>query len=87
MGERLFRVGDRPAYHNGGIPWSVIAPHEAQAKRNHGGQTLERLHERGGLSWAEAAAVLEDRKFRQMDAEAAKAIVLARATSQERADG
>ena len=45
----------------GQIPWSVIAPHEAQALRNQGGQTLERLQERGGLSPEEALAVLEDR--------------------------
>lgn len=41
-----------------GIPWSLIAPHEAQALRNHD-QSLERLNERGGLSPEEALAVLE----------------------------
>lgn len=48
-----------------GVPWSLIAPHEAQALRNHS-QTLDRLAERGGLSAAEAVAVLEDRPFRLM---------------------
>lgn len=49
-----------------GVPWSLIAPHEAQAKRNHGGQSLARLAERGGLGACEAVAVLEDREWRRM---------------------
>lgn len=60
----LFRVADRPGYHSGGIPWAMIASHERQADRNHG-QTLRRLHDRGGLSWCEALAVLEDRPWRK----------------------
>lgn len=47
------------------IPWSLIAPHEEQAERNHR-QSLERLAERGGLSPCEAVAVLEDRPWRAM---------------------
>lgn len=46
------------------IPWTLIAPHENQAQRNHS-QTLERLAARGGLSPMEAVAVLEDAKFVQ----------------------
>jgi hypothetical protein len=42
------------------VPWDLLAPHEAQADRNHQ-QTLERLAERGGLSAREALAVVEDR--------------------------
>lgn len=49
------------------IPWGIIAPHEQQAQRNHGGQTLQRLAERGGLSPCEAVAVLEDRSWHRMD--------------------
>lgn len=49
------------------LPWDVIAPHEAQAQRNHY-QTLDRLRERGGLSVSEALAILEDRPWRNMDA-------------------
>ena len=41
----------------GSLPWDLIAPHEAQAMKNHD-QTLERLAERGGLSYSEAAAVI-----------------------------
>lgn len=45
------------------IPYDVIKPHEEQALKNHCGQTLDRLAERGGLSWVEAYAVLTDSKF------------------------
>lgn len=48
------------------IPWGLIAPHEKQALKNHG-QTLKRLAERGGLSFCEALAVLEDRQWRNTD--------------------
>ena len=48
------------------IPWELIAPHEAQAQRNHGGQTLQRLAERGGLDAMEAVAVIEDTDYRNM---------------------
>jgi hypothetical protein len=42
------------------IPWRLLAPHEAQAKRNHGGQDLETLARRGGLDPVEMIAVLDD---------------------------
>lgn len=45
------------------IPYDIIKPHEEQALKNHCGQTLDRLAARGGLSWAEAYAVLTDSKF------------------------
>lgn len=48
------------------IPWELIAQHEEQALKNHG-QTLKRLAERGGLSFCEALAVLEDRQWRKVD--------------------
>lgn len=54
------------------IRWSVIAGHERQAMHNHG-QTLERLAERGGLSPAEAVAIIEDRPFRRMELKDAEA--------------
>jgi hypothetical protein len=44
------------------IPFAMIAPHEARAKRSHG-QSLERLAERGGLAVAEALDVLEGRRW------------------------
>ncbi|WP_248313168.1 hypothetical protein [Bosea sp. F3-2] len=39
------------------VPWSLIAPYEAQAQKNHY-QSLKRLAERGGLSICEAMAVM-----------------------------
>ncbi len=48
------------------VPWSIVAPHEQQAQRNHS-QTLKRLAERGGLAPCELAAVLEDRNWHRMD--------------------
>ncbi len=47
------------------VPWALLAPHEAQAERNHY-QSLRELAERGGLSPAEMVAVLEDRPWRNM---------------------
>ena len=44
------------------IPLSIVAPHERQARANHG-QTLKRLAERGGLCPIELVAVLEDKPF------------------------
>jgi len=55
-----------------GLPWAMIEPHEAQAKSNHGGQTLKRLAERGGLCAAEAVAVLSDQPYRSMPKTAAQ---------------
>lgn len=49
------------------LPWSLMLPHEAQAMRNHGGQTLDRLAERGGLGPSEAVAVLCDREWCRLD--------------------
>lgn len=42
------------------VPWSLLAPHEKRAKRNHD-QSLEKLASRGGLGVTEMLAVLEDR--------------------------
>ena len=47
------------------IPWAMMAPHEAQAAKNHL-QSLETLARRGGLGRCEACAVLEDREWRKM---------------------
>lgn len=55
-----------PIMHSAMIPWEVLEPHEQQAIINHG-QTLQRLAERGGLSWGEAAAILDDRKIEKKD--------------------
>jgi hypothetical protein len=68
----------------GTIPWSVIRPHEAQAQRNHA-QSLEVLAKRGGLSWSEALAVLEDRPWSPMGVDDAKPAVMA--IVQEKSNG
>jgi hypothetical protein len=49
----------------GAIPWEMIEPCEAQAKRNHD-QSLERLAERGGLGASEAVCVLNGQSLRDM---------------------
>ncbi len=41
------------------VPWEFIKPHERQALYNHGGQSLARLSNRGGLSVTEALAVVK----------------------------
>lgn len=61
MTEREFPIlRDRRASSTGrrSVPWAWVAPHETQARRNHGGQTLERLAERGGLSPVELYCVV-----------------------------
>ena len=59
--------------HLGSIPWDMIAPHEAQARTNHCGQSLEQLASLSGLSAKEALAVLENRSpfESKMDADVA----------------
>jgi len=42
------------------VPWSLLAPHEKQAWRNHS-QTLERLAARGGLAVSEMVWIIEGR--------------------------
>ena len=46
----------------GNIPWSAIAPHEDQAKKNHG-LSLKRLAERGGLDLLSAVAIMSDLRW------------------------
>ena len=48
------------------IPFALIAPHDAQARSNHGGQNLDKLASRGGLSACEALAILENRRWHAM---------------------
>lgn len=66
------------------VPWSFMAPHEVQAIANHGGQSLERLAERGGLSGGEALAVVLDRPWVPVDVELAQAALLALADAATR---
>lgn len=52
------------------VPWSLLMPHERQARANHA-QDLETLARRGGLGPAEMVAVLEDRAWHGMSLQAA----------------
>lgn len=45
------------------IPWDAISPYEGMARENHGGQSLERLAERGGLDPVEAFFVMTGRTW------------------------
>lgn len=42
------------------VPFDLVKRHERQARTNHS-QTVERLAERGGLSWLELLLVLTDK--------------------------
>ena len=53
------RNEDAPDY----VPWSLVEDHDAQAQRNHSGQTLERLAQRGGLGVIELWAVCHDMPY------------------------
>ncbi len=56
MSRERYPIQDGPS-----VPWEFMAPHEAQARKNHG-QTLERLAERGGLGCAEAWVIVHGLK-------------------------
>ena len=45
------------------IPWSLVEPHDAQARLNHG-KNLKRLSYGGGLTPQELVAVLEDASWK-----------------------
>ena len=57
------------------IPWDYVEPHYQRAIANHD-QTLERLAERGGLAYCELAAIVQNRKYRQMTDEEVAAFVV-----------
>lgn len=61
---RLFPVlGSKPPE---GVPWAFVAQYAMQALVVHG-QTLERLAERGGLSWSELRGIAEGRNVFKFD--------------------
>lgn len=65
------------------VPWDFVAAHERQAQSNHY-QTVKRLAERGGLSWRELLAVVEDRKWSSVPTAEARARVQAMLTEREK---
>lgn len=42
------------------VPYWIVEAHEAQAMKNHGGQSVKRLAERGGLAWDELYMTISD---------------------------
>jgi hypothetical protein len=50
------------------VPWSLVAPHEGQARNNHD-QSLDRLAERGGLSPSELWCVVLGKHWRERPAD------------------
>ncbi len=71
-------LGSRPQQY---IPRGLFMIHEGQAWKNHG-QSLTQLAARGGLSWAEALAIIEgkDWRYAKHDENAAEVIVRKMAT-------
>ncbi len=63
MTERRYPIQGGPS-----VPWEFMAPHEAQARKNHG-QTLERLAERGGLGCDEAWVIVHGLSWDALHAE------------------
>ena len=63
MNEKMFPVLDAEKYPGcpREIPWRWLEPVGIWAQRNHGGQTLERLAQRGGLSPLELMCVVDRR--------------------------
>ncbi|MGN6773137.1 MAG: hypothetical protein ACTHJQ_25310 [Rhizobiaceae bacterium] len=61
------------------IDWQLVADHGEQAQKNHY-QSVERLAQRGGLSWCELYAVLHDKPWAKMDQN--EAIIACRALEQ-----
>lgn len=47
------------------VPWDLVEKHRVQIEKNHY-QTLERLAERGGLSWAELVAAMAGKSYQAM---------------------
>lgn len=56
-------LGIRPHQY---IPRGLLMIHEGQAWKNHG-QSLSQLAQRGGLSWAEALAIIEGKNWRDAE--------------------
>ena len=66
------QVGNRGA--RAFVPWWIVAKCAERCDTNHS-QTVERLAERGGLSPCELAAVLEDRRWHEMNDDDAWAVI------------
>lgn len=72
-------LGSRPQQY---IPRGLLMIHEGQAWENHG-QSLSQLAQRGGLSWAEALAIIEGKKWRDAERDENTAEVIVRKMASE----
>lgn len=66
---KRFPVMASPGYAACSIPWVAIAPFDRQAQANHGGQTLEELAKRGGLTRCEIEWMRRGDRWRDHDHE------------------
>ena len=48
------------------VPWEAIIPFDSMCRKNHGGQSLEHIAERGGLGCAEAWAVVNNMRWQEI---------------------
>lgn len=48
------------------VVFKATAADDKRAQLNHGGQSLQRLAERGGVDWAELRAILADEDYTAM---------------------
>lgn len=64
------------------VPAMFVYAHKRQCDRNHG-QTVDRLAERGGLSWCELFAVLHNVRWRSMNEQDAHAGCMSYMASEE----
>lgn len=71
MSEKMFPIMDIQSHSTEYIPWFYLSGCAERALKNHG-QSLETLAQRGGLSWCEALALMEDRPWCRMDNDEAK---------------
>ena len=76
-------VGSAISWDNERFPFALF--NEQQAQRNHY-QSLRDLARRGGLSWTEAAAIIERRDWRNIPNEEAEAVVRNAAKETDNAD-
>ena len=72
-------LGSRPTQY---IPRGLLLVHEGQAWENHG-QSLTQLAQRGGLSWAEALAIIEGKNWRDAEHNENSAEVIVRKMAAE----
>jgi len=56
-------LGSKPQQY---IPCGLLTQHDGRAWKNHG-QSLSQLAQRGGLGWAEALAIIENKSWKEAE--------------------